>query len=53
MHLAEVADYIQSKYGIEASYVDLAGQTLAAVTVPGANEVSPCSLRRTAAKRLN
>lgn len=38
MHLAEVADYIQSKYGIEASYVDLAGQTLAAVTVPGANE---------------
>lgn len=38
MRLAEVADYIQSKYGIEASYVDLAGQTLAAVTVPGANE---------------
>lgn len=38
MRLAEVADYIQSKYDIEASYVDLAGQTLAAVTVPGANE---------------
>lgn len=38
MRLAEVADYIQSKYNIEASYVDLAGQTLAAVTVPGANE---------------
>lgn len=38
MRLAEVDDYIQSKYGIEASYVDLAGQTLAAVTVPGANE---------------
>lgn len=38
MRLAEVADYIQSKYGIDASYVDLAGQTLAAVTVPGANE---------------
>ncbi|WP_201346670.1 TerB N-terminal domain-containing protein, partial [Lactobacillus nasalidis] len=38
MRLSEVADYILNRYGLQASYVDLDGQTLAAVTVPGADE---------------